>query len=183
MSKYCFPIGFHLNVDCFLRADNARQITFKLASALVKPKLLLTFQREASSMNMIWLYFGLERMCVFNVNSFRYNLITKCNFPFHFQVRQIIHVIGNWNSFQHKAPCILHCGGRKLNQFIPRCVELRFDGSKWWASRAVGRRGRGGGESFPPYFGQSINQGGKICPHKNTPPPGFQTFLQPWWGN
>ena len=33
--------------------------------------------------------------------------------------------------FQHKAPCILHCGGRKLNQFIPRCVELWFDGSKW----------------------------------------------------
>ena len=40
-------------------------------------------------------YFGLGRMCVFDANSFKYNLITKHDFPFHFQVRQIIHVIGN----------------------------------------------------------------------------------------
>ena len=46
-------------------------------------------------------YFGLGRMCVFDMNSFKYNLITKHDFPFHFQVRQIIHVIGNWNYFCH----------------------------------------------------------------------------------
>ena len=46
-------------------------------------------------------YFGLGRMCVFDTNSFKYNLITKHDFPFHFQVRQIIHVIGNWNYFCH----------------------------------------------------------------------------------